>query len=88
LIVFAQAMPAAIFSFSVGFFPFIGLTVPSLGFTVIFSFSSDPAWIATVSLSPEASSADTESQPAPSTVNLHQQQNGHASGIANSRRMK
>jgi len=38
LIVFAQAMPTAVFGFSVGFFPFIGSAVSSLGFTVIFSF--------------------------------------------------
>jgi hypothetical protein len=52
-------MPAAIFAFTMGFFTFIGLAVPSLGLRVIFSFSSDPARVAAVSLSPEASSADT-----------------------------
>jgi hypothetical protein len=72
LIVFAQAMPAAIFGFAMGFFTFIGSAIPSLGFTVIFSFSRDPAWITAVSLSPEASPADTERQPTPSAVNLDQ----------------
>jgi hypothetical protein len=72
LIVFAQAMPAAIFGFAMGFFTFIGSAIPSLGFTVIFSFSRDPAWITAVSLSPEASPADTEGQPTPSAVNLDQ----------------
>jgi hypothetical protein len=43
LIVFAQAMSAAIFGFAMGFFAFIGSAIPSLGFTVIFSFSQDPA---------------------------------------------
>jgi hypothetical protein len=38
LIVFAQAMPAAIFGFAVGFFTFLGLTISSLRFTVIFLF--------------------------------------------------
>jgi hypothetical protein len=72
LIVFVQAMPAAIFSFTMGFFTLIGSAVPSLGFTVIFSFSRDPAWITAVSLSPEASPADTEGQPTPSAANLDQ----------------
>jgi hypothetical protein len=70
LIVFAQAMPATIFGFSMGFLTFIGSAIPSLGFTVIFSFSRDPAWITAVSLSPEASPADTKSQPTPSAMNL------------------
>jgi len=72
LIVFAQAMPAAIFGFAMSFFTFIGSAIPSLGFTVIFSFSRNPAWITAVSLSPEASPADTENQPTPSAVNLDQ----------------
>jgi hypothetical protein len=38
LIFSAQAMPAAIFGFAVGFFTFIGSAIPSLRFTVIFSF--------------------------------------------------
>jgi len=65
-------VPAAIFGFAMGFFTFIGSAIPSLGFTVIFSFSRDPAWITAVSLSPEASPADTENQPTPSAVNLDQ----------------
>jgi hypothetical protein len=72
LIIFTQTMPATIFGFAMGFFTFIGLAIPSLGFTVIFSFSRDPAWITAVGLSPEASPADTESQPTPSAVNLDQ----------------
>jgi hypothetical protein len=72
LIVFAQAVPTTIFGFAMGFFTFVGSAIPSLGFTVIFSFSLDPAWIAAVSLSPEASPTDTERQPAPSAVNLDQ----------------
>jgi len=72
LIVFAQAMPAAIFGFAMSFFTFIGSAIPSLGFTVIFSFSRNPAWITAVSLSPEASPADTESQPTPAAANLDQ----------------
>ena len=52
------------------FFTFIGLAVQSLGFTVIFSFSSDPAWITAVGLSSEAASADTESQVTPPATNL------------------
>jgi hypothetical protein len=31
-------MPAAIFGFAVGFFTFIGSAIPSLRFTVFFSF--------------------------------------------------
>jgi hypothetical protein len=38
LIIFAQAMAAAIFSFAVGFFPFRGSAIPSLRLTVIFAF--------------------------------------------------
>jgi hypothetical protein len=60
LIIFAQAMPAAIFGLAVGFFPFRGSAISSLRLTVIFSFPGQPAWIAAVSLSPEASPADTE----------------------------
>jgi len=72
LIVFAQAIPAAIFGFAVGFFTFLGSAIPSLRFTVIFSFPGQPAWIAAISLSPEASPAETEYQPAPSAANLDQ----------------
>jgi len=57
LIVFAQAMPAAIFGFAVGFFTFLGSAIPSLRFTVIISFPGQPAWSAAISLSPEASPA-------------------------------
>jgi len=87
LIIFAQAMAATIFGFAVGFFTFVGLAIPSLRFTVIFSFSGNPARIAAVSLSPEASPADTENQAAPPAANLDQQQNRHASVLAISRRM-
>jgi hypothetical protein len=72
LIVFAQAIPAAIFGFAMGFFTFIGSTIPPLGFTVIFSFSRDSAWITAVYLSSEASPTDTKSQSAPSAVNFDQ----------------
>jgi len=65
-------MPAAIFGFAVGFFSFIGLTIPTLGLTVTFSFSSDPALIAAVSLSPETAPANTENQITPSAANLDQ----------------
>jgi len=37
-IFFAQAMPATIFGFSVGFFAFVGLTVQSLCLAAILSF--------------------------------------------------
>jgi len=37
LIVFAQAIPAAILGLAVSLFPFLGSAIPSLGFTVIFS---------------------------------------------------
>jgi hypothetical protein len=72
LIGFAQAMPAAIFGFAVGFFTLVGPAVPSLRFTVTSSFPGYPAWLAAVSLSPEASPANTENQPAPSALNLDQ----------------
>jgi hypothetical protein len=72
LIIFAQTMPAAIFGFAVGFFTFVGLAIPPLRFTVIFSFPGNPAWITAISLSPEASPADTESQPTPSAADLDQ----------------
>jgi hypothetical protein len=72
LIVFAQAVPTTIFGFAMSFFTFIGSAIPSLRFTVIFSFSRNPAWITAVSLSPEASPADTERQSTPSAANLDQ----------------
>jgi hypothetical protein len=81
-------MPAPVFGFAVGFFPFISIAILSLGFTVIFSFSSDSARITAVSLPSEATPADTENQPTPSAMNLYQQENGHGSGLANSRKMK
>jgi len=81
-------MPATIFGFTVGFFTFVGSAIPSLRFTVTFSFPGNPARIAAVSLSPEASPADTENQTAPSAMNLDQQQNAHASVLAISRRMQ
>jgi hypothetical protein len=88
LIIFAQTMPATIFSFAVGFFTFVGLAIPPLRFTVIFSFPGNPARVTAVNLSPEASPADTENQSAPSAINLDQQQNAHASVLAISRRMQ
>jgi len=81
-------MSAAIFGFAMGFFTFIGSAIPSLDFTVIFSFSGCPTCIAAVSLPPEASPADTENQSAPSAPNLDQQQDAHTSVIAISRRMQ
>jgi hypothetical protein len=88
LIVFAQTMPAAVFVFTVGFLTFGGSAVPSLRFTVIFSFSRDPARGTAAGLSPEAGPADTENHAAPTAVNFDQQQNGHASVLAISRRMQ
>jgi hypothetical protein len=81
-------MPAAVFGFAVGFFTFVGSAIPSLRFTVIFSFSGCPTCIAAVSLPPEASPADTENQSAPSAPNLDQQQDARTSVIAISRRMQ
>jgi hypothetical protein len=72
LIIFAQTMPASIFGFAVGFFTFVGLAIPSLRFTVIFSFPGNPARVTAVSLAPETSPADTEDQSAPSAANLDQ----------------
>jgi hypothetical protein len=88
LIIFTQTMPAAIFGVTVGFFTFVGLAIPPLRFTVIFSFPGNPAQVAAVSLAPETSPADTKNQAAPPTANLDQQQNGHASVLAISRRMQ
>jgi len=65
-------MPAAIFGFAMSFFTFIGSAIPSLRITVIFSFSRDPAWITAISLPPEASPANTESQSTPAAANLDQ----------------
>jgi len=65
-------MPATIFAFAVGFFTFVGLAIPPLRFTVIFSFPGNPARVTAISLSPEASPADTENQSAPSAANLDQ----------------
>jgi len=81
-------MPTAIFSFTMRFLTLIGLTIPSLRLTMIFSFPGQPAWIAAISLSPEASPADTENQSAPPAANLDQQQNGHTSGLENNRKTK
>jgi len=81
-------MPAAIFAFTMGFFTFIGLAVPSLGLRVVFLFSSDPALVAAVGLPSKTASADTENQFTPSAANLDQWHNGHASDLAISRRMK
>ena len=65
-------MPAAIFGFAVGFFPFIALAILSLRFTVGFLSCGHPAWITAVSLPPEARPAYTENQPAPAAANLDQ----------------
>jgi hypothetical protein len=88
LIFFAQTMPATIFGLAMGFFPLIGLAVPSLRLTAIFSLPGQPARIAAISVSSEARSADTEYQPAPSAGNFDQQQNGCPSSLANNRKMK
>jgi len=69
-------------------FAFSGSAVFSLRLSVVFSFPGQPAWVAAVSLPSEAGSADTEYQPAPSAANFDQEQNGHPSGIANSRKMQ
>jgi hypothetical protein len=60
------------FGFVMGFVAFVGSAIPSLDFTVIFSFSRDPAWITAVSLPLKAGPIDVENQPAPSAVNLDQ----------------
>jgi hypothetical protein len=80
-------MPATVFGFTVGFFTFGGSAIPSLCFTMFFSFSGDPARVTAVGVPPKASPADTENQSAPPAANLNQQQNGHASVLAISRRM-
>jgi len=53
-------MSAAIFSFAMFFFAFIGTAILSLRFTVGFLSCGCSAWIAAVSLSPEARPADIE----------------------------
>lgn len=74
LIIFTQSVPAAIFGLAVGLFPFLGLAVSLLAFTVTFSSAGQSAWITAVGLPSIASPADTEDQPAPSAANLDQQQ--------------
>jgi hypothetical protein len=63
-------MPAAIFSFTVGFFPFGSLAVSPLGFTVILAFSGDTAFVTTIGLSPPATPTNREKHAAATTANL------------------
>jgi hypothetical protein len=72
LIFFAQTLPASIFGFAVGFFPFISATILFLSSAFNFLFCDYPAGITAVSLSPEARPADIENQTAPSTANFDQ----------------
>jgi len=65
-------MPAAVFSFAMVFFAFIGTAILSLRFIVGFLSCGCSAWVAAICLSPEAGPADTENQPAPSAPNLDQ----------------
>ena len=60
------------FSLTVGFFPFFGLPISSLGLAMIFSSAAEPTLIAAVGLAPEATPANTKRQIAPSTSELKQ----------------
>jgi hypothetical protein len=60
-----MAVPTAVFRFTVGLFTLLGLTIFSLGFTMIFALSCDAAFIATVGLSSPATPTDTKNQITP-----------------------
>jgi len=66
---FTQTMPAAIFRFTVGFFPFGSAAVFPLGFTVILASSLDTAFITTVGLPPKTRPANIEIKTAPTAMN-------------------
>jgi hypothetical protein len=80
-------MPATVFGFTVGFFTFFGLPISSLGLAMTFSPTRDPAPFATVGLTPKATPTNAKCYCTPSTSDLKRQQNRHASGLANDRKM-
>ena len=63
-------MPATVFCLAVGFFAFFGLTVPSLGLTMIFTPAVQPAGGATIGLAPKAATTNTKYGIAPSASAL------------------
>jgi hypothetical protein len=56
---------AAVFGLKTFFSAFFGLTVPPLSFTVGFQVSASPAFIAAISLTSPAASADAKALAAP-----------------------
>jgi hypothetical protein len=65
-----QAIPTAVFRFTVGFLPFGGLPISPLGLTVIFAPPGYTALIATIHMSPKASTTNIENNVTPPTLNL------------------
>jgi len=79
---------ATVFSFTVVLFALFGLAIFSLRFAMIFALCRTTALITTIRLSSKTASADTEMEIAPSTLNKNQQHLGHASDLANSRKVQ
>jgi hypothetical protein len=72
LIFLTQAVSATIFGLTVGFFPFFGLPISSLGLAMLFSSAGELALVTTVGLSPKATPTNTKRQIAPSALELKQ----------------
>jgi hypothetical protein len=69
LLILIFAVPAAVFSLTVGFFTLFGLAIFSLRFALVFKFRCPAALIATIGMSSPAASANAKTQIAPSTLN-------------------
>jgi hypothetical protein len=82
LIFLAGSVPTAILGFTVGFLPFRALAVSPLSFPVMMMPCRNPTFITAVGLTPETTTADTEKNVTPLTLDLTQQQNKPAFGLA------
>jgi len=72
LIFLTQAVSATIFGFSVGFFPFFGLPISSLGLAMIFSSAGELTRVTTVGLATKATPTNAKRQIAPPALELNQ----------------
>jgi hypothetical protein len=72
----------AVLALTVGLLPLRGLAVSSLSFPVMMTLCRNPAFITAVGLTPKTTPADAEKNVTPFALDLTQQQNRPAFGLA------
>jgi hypothetical protein len=79
---FLRSVPTAILALTVGLLPLRGLAVSSLSFPVMMTPCRNPTFITAVGLTPKTTPADAEKNVTPLALDLTQQQNRPAFGLA------